>query len=374
MMPRLYSTVRQQDVGMNQECHRTENSIVSYEALDEALESIAFASPELENGQTNHAPMAIEALCAVGRGDAALPWLERYRKGLTVWPRPRDPISVETCDEALGRLDRVTDWRAFFDNELQDAPWRDVVNRWTTRLMPGFSAAATHGVIRAGHAARALVISETLPRIRELAAGLAYWAATYQILPTDLSAKASILSPREAILRVPIVPPEKRQFTGTITSSLEALDEFTAFAPVIGITDLSTDLSAAVSSLTETFALVYLANAHDVLSSIIFIHGVTSAAVIRQVLPHLDGEAASRLVRYAWQSGCALYTAFGVHPPSMSEMESPRESYETLIDMAIATGDEHAIKFTVACAREDSFRPSPVYRSAVRHAVGVLKR
>lgn len=81
------------------------------------------------------------------------------------------------------------------------------------------------------------------------------------------------------------MPPEKRQFTGTITSSLEALDEFTAFAPVIGIPDLSTDLSAAVSSLTEIFALVYLANAHDVLSSIIFIHGVTSAAVIRQILP-----------------------------------------------------------------------------------------
>src|SRR5438876_11290289 len=65
-MSRLHSTVRQLDFGMNQECHSMENSIASYEALDEALESIAFAGPELENEQTNHAPMAIEAFCAVG--------------------------------------------------------------------------------------------------------------------------------------------------------------------------------------------------------------------------------------------------------------------------------------------------------------------
>ncbi len=348
--------------------------MVSYEALDEALESISSAGPELENGQTNHAPMAIEALCAMGRGDAVLPWLDRYRKGMTVWPGARGQISLETCDAALGRLDLVGDWRAFFDNELQEAPRRDVVNRWTTRLMSGFSAAATHGVIRVGHAVRALTISETQPRIRELAAGLAYWASTYQILPSDLSATVSMLSPREAILRVPIMPTEKRRFTGTITSSLEALDEFAAFAPVIGIADLSTDFSMAVSSLTETFALVYLANAPDVLSSIIFIHGVTSVAVIRQILPHVDEATAYSLLRHAWQSGCALYAAFGVHPPSLSELESPRESYETLIDMAVATGDEHAIKFTEACVRENSFRASPVYRSAIRHAVGMLKR
>src|SRR2546427_7494364 len=103
------------------------------------------------------------------RGEAALPWLDRYRTGMTIWPGQHGHISAEAGDAALGRLDRVADWRAFFDNELQEAPWRDVINRWTTRLMPGFSAAATHGVIRAGHAARTLLISETLPRIRELA-------------------------------------------------------------------------------------------------------------------------------------------------------------------------------------------------------------
>src|SRR2546428_10829272 len=109
----------------------------SYEALDEALESISSAGPELANGWTNHAHMTIEALCAIGRGDAMLPWLEGYRTGMTAWPAVRERISVETWPAALGRPGRVADWRACFLNELKDAPWRDVIDRWTMRLVRG---------------------------------------------------------------------------------------------------------------------------------------------------------------------------------------------------------------------------------------------
>ena len=239
--------------------------------------------------------------------------------------------------------------------------------------MPGFSAAATHGVIRVGHAARALAVSETPSRISELADGLAYWAATYQALPSDPSANRAAGRPREAILRVPILPPESRKFTGTITSSLEALKEFSPFAPVIGIADLSGDPGAAISELTETFARAYLANAHDYLSAIIFIHGVTSTTVIRAIMPHLGMETASRLIRYAWQAGCALYTAFGHQSVLTHEIQAPQESCDTLIDMAIATFDEHAIKFTEACVHENALRESPAYLAAARHAIGILK-
>jgi hypothetical protein len=34
---------------------------------DGALEGIAFAGPELVNGNSNHAPMTTEARCALGR-------------------------------------------------------------------------------------------------------------------------------------------------------------------------------------------------------------------------------------------------------------------------------------------------------------------
>ena len=53
-----------------------------YSALDETLEIMAPMGPDLSNGFSNHAPMAIEAMCAMGRSDAVMPWFERYRHSL----------------------------------------------------------------------------------------------------------------------------------------------------------------------------------------------------------------------------------------------------------------------------------------------------
>jgi len=154
-----------------------------YAVLDEALERIGSAGPDLRNGMSNHAPMAIEAMCALGRGDAALPWLDRYGEGFA--PRPPTTARITEADwrAALGGGRRTGDWFAFFRNELEEHPWREVLARWSARLAPGIVAAAMHGVLRTGHAVRALAIAETPPRRRELADGLAYWAAEHQALP-----------------------------------------------------------------------------------------------------------------------------------------------------------------------------------------------
>ena len=159
-----------------------------YIMFDKALESIAEAGPDLRNGLTNHAPMAIEALCALGREDAIMPWLEHYRAGMLPWPATQEPVDPHDWRAALGQIERVSDWRVFFVNELRNASWRDVLNRWVKHLAPAMCASATHGVIRVAHAVRALALDETPVRIAELAAGLGYWAACYQELPTDLSA------------------------------------------------------------------------------------------------------------------------------------------------------------------------------------------
>jgi hypothetical protein len=54
----------------------------SYAAMDDALERLAACGPALRNGLTNHAPMAVEALGAMGRPDAVGPWVERYSRGM----------------------------------------------------------------------------------------------------------------------------------------------------------------------------------------------------------------------------------------------------------------------------------------------------
>jgi hypothetical protein len=348
--------------------------MAGYEVLDEALESIADAGPDLRNGLTNHAPMAIEALTAMGRGDLVMGWLRGYRKDLLPRPAAHGRISRGDWRFALARADRFSDWRELFDEELKQAAWPVVLEKWAARLAPGIAAAATHGVIRVGHAVRTLAQGETLARRNELADGLALWASTYQALPTNLSPNAAAARPSEAIRRVRALAVEKRKFTGTITSSLEALDQFPEFAAVIGLADLSGEASASISELTSTFARVYLANARDLLSVIVFIHCVTSIAALRTMLPYLSEATRRGAMRYAWQAACALYATFGRTPTPAYEVDPPPQSRETLIDMAVANGDEHAIKFTEACLREDVLSPSPAYWAAAHHALGTLKR
>ena len=80
----------------------------------------------LRRTDTSHAPMAAEALCALGRPDAVMPWLEHYRQGMLPRPRAVERITRDNWRGALAREDRFADWSAFFNEELARAPWPTV--------------------------------------------------------------------------------------------------------------------------------------------------------------------------------------------------------------------------------------------------------
>lgn len=342
----------------------------NYRSMDEALEILAIYGPDLSNGLTSHAPMAVEALCALGRPDAAIPWIEQYRAGLLPKPVAHQRISPDDWRTALGQGHRFGDWSAFFTQALREAPWRVVLNQWTGRLAPGICASAAHGVIRVGHAARSLGESESPHRLAELADALASWAYAYQELPTSSAMATRPLRPRDAIAKVPVMQPKRSFFN--IVSALEALNDFPDFAPVIGLLDVSVDPNQLIAELTDVFARIYLANTHDVLTSIVFVHGVTSIAALANILPYLDEATVRAGLRFAWQASCGLYAAFGTRPLPADHIDAPREDSDTLIDMAIRHGDEHAIKFTEACLRFHALNPSPAYLAAARNALEML--
>jgi hypothetical protein len=326
----------------------------------------------LKNGNSNHAPMVAEALCALGRPDAVMPWIAGYRERMLPRHAATARITREDWRAALGEQGRFADWSVFLGEELRERPWRDVLDRWLERLAPGFCAAATHGVIRVGHAARSLAESETAPRLRELADALASWAATYQELPANGDQPNGGMTPREAIIRVPIVPPDRRKYAGNITASLAMLADHSEFAAAIGLIDTSGDLTSLVAELTEVFARVYLANAHDIRSAIAFIHAVTSPAALGNITFHISDRTAHAAVRYAWQSGCALYACFGGETAVVEDIGPLTADAEELVERAIAHGDEHVIKFTEACLHRHRLDPSPIYLAAIDHVRGMI--
>ncbi|HEY5338571.1 MAG TPA: hypothetical protein VIJ85_10225 [Rhizomicrobium sp.] len=346
-----------------------------YSQMDAALAFLAGYGPDLSNGFTNHAPMVADALSAMGRADAVMPWLKKN------WPlrnllMPRETasrtISADSWRQVLGN-DRPMEWAAFFENALAGTRWQDVVATWTARLAPGISSGAAHGVIRVGHAVRSLAERENAARLRELAGALGYWASCYETLPAaDYSGKP--MPAREAIARVPFSPGDARTTRGGFTTGLRSLHEFPGFAPVIGMLDVSGDPAQIVSQLTETFARVYLANAQDPYTTIAFIHGVTACVSLRSLAPFLDADVTRTALRYAWQTGAALYSVYGTAKPDWSDVPLPQETTEDLIARAVQTSDDHAIKFTEACLREYALNPNPIYLAAARHAIGMLAR
>ena len=345
----------------------------SYESLDVALEALAGSDIGLKNGNSNHAPMVAEALCAMGRTQAVMPWVARYQERLLPRPPAGDPIGTETWPTALGQRDRFADWAEFFGKELRQASWPEVLDRWTGRLIPGFCAAATHGVIRVGHAVRSLAIAETPWRKRELGDALASWAATYRELPSSDRVTERPMAPREAIAKAPVIPPHQRRSLRNITASLAMLDDFPEFAPVIGSIDIGGESETLLAELTEIFARIYLANARDGLTTIVFIHGVTSLTALGGMIPYISKTNARSALRFAWQSGCALYACFGTSAMA-EDIEPCAQNAETLTDRALANGDEHVIKFTEACLRRDALVPSPAYRAAANHALATMRR
>ena len=230
------------------------------DVMDEALDLLEEAGPEYGPGFSSHAPMAAEALLALGRGDAVIDWVTGYRKRLPASPEPGLPVFSGYWFEALGAIGRYADWVACFEEELREEDWCAVLNMWVPRLLPGMVGAAWHGAIRTGHAVRSLNREESPGKLRELARALAYWAARYQSLPGFPVPKVDVRSPLAVIHEVPPLPDEARLMKGLIYDKVRRLNGFTPFERVINLTGPPDDITAFTVDLLEAFVRVYLAN------------------------------------------------------------------------------------------------------------------
>ncbi|MBC7911472.1 MAG: DUF4243 domain-containing protein [Pyrinomonadaceae bacterium] len=348
---------------MTQQHSKASSSEQKNTVMDQALEIFSRTGPEYASSLSNHGPMAAEALVALGRHEAVIPWAERYKRKLREQPEARNAIARQEWRTALGDFNRAGDWVAFFNLELKENSWRSMLGEWLPQLAPGLAAAAAHGLLRTAHATRSLAQMDTALRQQELAQGLAYWAARYQILPLTLKQKSAGLKPSQAIKQVKTLPPEQRK-GGLISTSLRQLDEFPPFAPVANLVDAEGDASRFLSDLTETFAALYLANPTEIFS---FVHAVTGPSAIRLLLPYVKPEETPDMLRYGWQAAAGLYAAFG-HAPAADTFKEVEQDRDDLIDRSVAARDEHAVKFTEACLREYALNPKPVYLLAARHA------
>jgi Questin oxidase-like len=313
-------------------------------ALDEALERLHGCGPEFEGWLTNHGPMAVEVLARRGRAGSVHRWLDAYEKRLEELPAPGERITDATWQAALGDPRRLGDWPVYFAEKLAERPWRDVLAEWWPRLLPGLAGGATHVVIRAGHAVRALLDEEaagsapTAPRVAELAHALAYWAARYYPLPV-VAEPAGAASAADAVAGVPPVPEQ----TGGILARLDQLTTAPGWTAAVGALRPATTADgaqAALADLVRASAHRYATHAHG--SPVMLVHAVTAPNAVLRTLPALPRELWAPSYESAWLASAAVLAAYV--PPSAMAPHSVTADAQELFSRAVENGDEHAIK------------------------------
>ncbi len=288
---------------------------MTYDVLDDAYDRLRSTGPEFEGWLSNHGPMAVEALVRHGHDGVVPAWLDGYSRRLEAAPRPSRQI--HDWRAALGDPRRLGDWLAWFEEQLLERPWLQVLHAWWPRLVPGIAAGATHGVIRVGHAVRVLRdAGETPARVAELAQGLGYWAARWQPVP-GAAPPGGRLHADAAVAALPVVPHQD----GGIGERLAQLDHLTGWARAQQDLAPSGEWEGFLRDVVSAAVRRYATHGHG--SPVMLVHAATAPNAVLRVLPSLPEEQWAierrcRVVRVGGRPRClrAHDRGAGAHHPA----------------------------------------------------------
>jgi hypothetical protein len=330
-------------------------------SLDEALERLHDTGPEFDGWLSNHGPMAADSLIRLGHDDLVGGWITTYERRLEQAPGSRWPIDPAGWREWLGDPLRLGDWCQLLLREVREEPWTLVLERWWPRLLPGALASATHGLIRTGHAVRALREAVTQPRLDELALALAYWAARWQPVPhADCQVAGApgtpVAAPADRLERVlaaldglPDVPDEGG--IRTRAAALPARSGWPASRRALLTPDDPSDVPAALDLVVDAAVTRYGDWAHA--EPVMLVHAATAPRAAGLVLPSLPTEMWRPTFDVAWAVTATIGAAYrpaGPGADSASSRDTGRSSMTDVLDACVRTGDEHAIKFAEVAA------------------------
>jgi Questin oxidase-like len=353
------------------------------ETLDEAYERLHVTGPEFDGWLSNHGPMAAEAMVRHGHCDVVSSWLDGYMGRLEEFPRGTGPIGADWQD-ALGDPRRIADWTTYFGRELAERPWREVLNAWWPRLLPGVVAAATHGVIRVGHAVRALLADgDDDVRIAELAQGLAYWAARWQTMPAGHAGAAAAaaagraLTPIESLAAVPRIADQSGGIVDRLgqLSGLPGWPEATAGFSVPAAPE---QIRARLAGLVDAATSRYLFYGHG--NGVMLVHSATAPNAVLRTLPALNAALWPSSLAAAWTASSALTAVYapaepaprGQLPERPGDGEPGEETAGHIFSRAVENGDAHVIKFADTAVEVFARTGGPDALSAVLRATELI--
>ncbi len=345
--------------------------------LDEAYERLHRTGPEFEGWLSNHGPMAAESMVRRGHGRTVHRWLDDYVRRLEEMPGTTSPIDPSRWQDALGDPRRLGDWLAYFEREVRERPWRDVLVTWWPRLLPGIAAGATHGVIRTGHAVHVLLAGEETegPRVAELGQALGYWAARWQPVPvptpagvmlpgatalpggTPLPGENAVTAPpggtaflggtRSAAYAFEDVPrvPEQRKGIGYRFSQLAEVDGWAAAVIALRPAGDAEGARRRIAEVADAATLRYLTHGHG--SGVMMVHAATAPTAVLRTLPALPAALWEPSLDAAWAASAAVIAAYA--PAEAAAGRPAADDADEVFARAVEHGDEHVIKLADTC-------------------------
>lgn len=346
--------------------------MTSNAVLDEAYQRLHSKGPEFggdeegNHGLTNHGPMAVEVMVRRGLDLDVHSWLDRYLDRLTELPGTVQRITAHNWGAALGDPRRIGDWTAYFTQQIAEQPWRQVLATWWPRLLSGIVAGSTHGVIRVGHAVRALrAVDQDRVAAAELGYGLAFWAARWRTLP-GLAAPAGVLPARAALA----VLPRLAEQTGFIAHRLDRLAELPGWpAALAALHPVASpaDVPVRLADLVQAAVLGYLT--HGQASPVLLVHTATAPNAVRHILPVLPIPMWVPSFTAVWYASAAITAAYApAQPETLSAPPVGSDPAARVLDQAAQHGDEHVIKFADTALDVFDHTGDPNVLAAALHA------
>jgi hypothetical protein len=331
--------------------------------LDAALERQRELGPEYGAGLSSHVPMVLEALERMGRSDAIAPYIDAWVPRL----RPLSPATDPELDAYPALLAETT-------TAISTLGPRGAVAASFARWAPGLHGAAFHGLLRVAHAVRGLDRADTSARRAELAAGLAYAVAR---AAAPFSACVSVGDGSRPLLErgmSSLVPSARagEGRSGLITADFIArLGAGDAFERAAGQVTLSDDLAGAARALRLAALTLFVNGRRHPSASFVLLHGVTGADAISALVPWLDPRQSWELVRYMATAIVGLRVAYVTLVPDAVVEGSPEDGVASeLVDRAVRSGDDHAIKLAAACIEGARDVPDARWPQALRQTIG----
>jgi Questin oxidase-like len=328
---------------------------------DEALERYHGTGPEREGWLSNHGPMVVEALARLGHPDLIHPWSDQYLVRLEEVPRGIQPIDGRAWRDPLGDPTRTGDWIRFFLSEADQREWQTLLAQWWPRLLPGIAAGATHGVIRVGHAVRALRAVETDPRRHELAHALAYWAARWQPVPVLATSGTRTV---QAVLEV--LPPVAHQEFGIRNRLAQLLDTpgWERATRSLAGPQRSSDVPSAIANLVDAVLARYAGWGHG--NPTMLVHAATAPMAVANTLPSLPQSMWVPSFEAAWSASAAVLAAY---LPRDSRPFRSASDVDEVLEQAMRHGSEHVIKLADTAVRAHERSGDELALAAVLTAV-----